>query len=87
MVPGKEPLNPKRLAKKWSKMRERLDMPKEYQLYSLRDTGIVDLLQANTPINDVMLQAGHANLEMTSIYVKHFLPKGIDNIKNKTKDF
>lgn len=87
MVPGKEPLNPKRLAKKWSKMRLRLDLPKEYQLYSLRDTGIVDLLRQNTPVNDVMLQAGHSSLDMTTVYIKHFLPQGIENIKNKKQDF
>jgi integrase len=68
-------------------MRLRLDLPKEYQLYSLRDTGIVDLLRQNTPVNDVMLQAGHSSLDMTTVYIKHFLPQGIENIKNKKQDF
>lgn len=56
LIPGKTPLNTRKLDKYWHKMREAINLPKEMQLYSLRDTGITDLKQQ-----------GHSNLFISSI--------------------
>lgn len=82
-VPGNKPINPRRLAKKWSAMREKLELPKEMQLYSLRDSGIVQLLNDGISPDEVMKQAGHSSLEMTTVYLKHANPKGSEQIKRK----
>lgn len=55
----------------WSKMREELDLPEEMQLYSLKDTGITDSLESGIPTIDVMKQAGHHDLRITTRYANH----------------
>lgn len=85
--PGKERIDPKRFAKKWAKMRSELKMPMTCKLYSLRDSGIIDLLHNDVPADEVMKQAGHSSLEMTTIYTRHFNNKGSIEVKEKAKKF
>jgi len=84
---NREKLDPKRFGKKWSAMRLKLEMPKQYQMYSLRDTGIVELLKSGVSPDEVMKQAGHHSLEITTIYARHFNNKGSDEIKGKAGEF
>ena len=86
-MPGNDRISPKTFSKRWSSMRKRTNLPANYHLYSLRDTGIVMLLRAGVPIDEVMKQAGHTNLETTSIYVRHYLPTGSEIIKLKGEKF
>lgn len=58
----------------WAKMRKELGLPAEYQLYSLRDTGIQTMLNAGVPVHVVANQFGHSSLEITSKYTVHLLP-------------
>jgi integrase len=67
-------------ARSWRKMGAVIGLPKEYQFYSLRDSGIVYLIEQGVPINLVMQQAGHADLHTTTRYVKHANVKRIDEI-------
>jgi integrase len=85
--PGKEAMDPKRLAKKWDRMRSALHLPKTYQLYSLRDTGIVMLLRSGVSPDEVMKQAGHHSLEVTTIYARHYNSEGSEMIKELADDF
>lgn len=87
LLPGKTILNPRRLAKKWDKLRDDLGMQKEMQLYSLRDSGIVQMLDDGISPVEVMKQADHASLEETTKYALHFNPAGSEQIRNKTTDF
>lgn len=57
--------------KAWAKLRDELNMPEEMQLYSLKDTGITDSLESGVPTIDVMKQAGHHDLGITSKYANH----------------
>lgn len=85
--PSRLKLDPKRFGKKWAAMRTKLEMPKQYQMYSLRDTGIVELLKNGVSPDEVMKQAGHHSLEITTIYARHFNNKGSDEIKGKAGEF
>lgn len=85
--PSRDKLDPKRFGKKWAAMRLKLDLPKKYQMYSLRDTGIVELLKNGVSPDEVMKQAGHHSLEITTIYARHFNNKGSDEIKGKAGEF
>lgn len=58
----------------WTKMRNTLGLRREYQLYSLRDTGIQTMLNAGVPVHVVANQFGHSSLEITSKYTVHLLP-------------
>jgi integrase/recombinase XerD len=55
---------------------------KAYQFYSLKDTGIVQMLIDGVPAIEVRNQAGHSSLEQTNQYAKYAYPKGSDFIKN-----
>lgn len=52
-------------------MRKELQLPETMQLYSLKDTGITNMLENGVPAIDVMKQAGHHDLAMTSRYANH----------------
>lgn len=58
-------------SKAWVKMRKKLNLPDSMQLYSLKDTGITNMLENGVPAIDVMKQAGHHDLAMTSRYANH----------------
>lgn len=57
------------------------------KLYSLRDSGIVQLLQDGVSPEEVMKQAGHSSLEITTVYVKYANPGASEQIKNKASVF
>ena len=58
-------------SKAWVDMRKKLNLPDTMQLYSLKDTGITNMLENGVPAIDVMKQAGHHDLSMTSRYANH----------------
>ena len=85
--PGITPVNGRRLAKKWDKLRTDLKLPAKYKLYSLRDSGIIQMLNDGISPEEVMKQADHSSLDITTIYVKHFNPVGSEQIKQKSSQF
>ena len=52
----------------WERMRDDLHLPDEYQLYSLRDSGIRAKLDNGMDPAVVMHAAGHHNLAETTKY-------------------
>ena len=83
--PGKKPKNSQMFAKEWMKMREALKLPAKYQLYSLRDTGISDLMHDGVADIDVMHAAGHSDLSMTTRYADHIDDDLIARINSKSQ--
>lgn len=86
-VPGKDPVNGRRFAKKWDSMRKILGLKMEEKLYSLRDSGIVQMLNDGISPEEVMKQADHSSLEMTTIYAKHANIGGSIQIKQSSTLF
>lgn len=85
MVPDASPCGIALFRHKWMKLREDLNLPLTYQLYSLRDTGIVDLLSAGVDPLAVMHHADHHDLSITTRYADHADPALVQKIYNKTK--
>jgi site-specific recombinase XerD len=80
-APGAKKLSETReWTRTWRKMGAAIGLPMEYQFYSLRDSGIVYMIEQGVPLNLVMQQAGHADLHTTSKYVKHANVKRVDQI-------
>lgn len=73
--------------KKWDAMRKVLGLPPEMQLYSLRDTGITDLLHAGVDQLTVQHHADHSSLAMQNIYTDHYDPQLVEKIYNNAPDF
>jgi len=87
MLPGKVPVNPREWSRKWSNMRRELKIPAPMKLYSLRDTGIVQLLRDGVSPDDVMRHADHSSLAVTSIYLRYANLSGSDQIRRKGSAF
>ena len=67
--PGERLYTTKNLFSVWQKMRERLSMPETYHFYSLKDTGITEMLESGMPSKYVKDLAGHQSLAMTERYL------------------
>lgn len=65
----------------WGKMRTALGFPKEYQFYSLKDTGIRDLANAQG-IVVAKEQARHSDISVTNRYIKNQM-----KVNEETKHF
>ncbi|WGU70334.1 hypothetical protein QIU18_12990 [Capnocytophaga canimorsus] len=50
-------------------MQEKYQFRKEVQFYSLKDTGITDLLNSGIPAVKVQTQARHSDLKVTEHYI------------------
>lgn len=69
---------------RWSCLREVLNLPKEYQLYSLRDTGITDMLYSKITPKTVQMHADHHNLSTTEIYSHILTSQGEQELRDFT---
>ena len=69
-TPGKTALCSRKIAKFWELvLRPALGFGMELKFYSLKDTGITNMLNSGVPINLVQRQADHSSVAMTAIYV------------------
>ena len=83
---GKKILAPKKISDTWNKCRKILKIENQYQFYSLKDTGITDLLNTGIPALKVRDQARHYDLKITESYVQRNV-NCIDEIAKKFKEF
>lgn len=67
--PGATKLNSRMFRDRWARLRKRLDLPKEYQFYSLKDSGIRDLANSEG-IVIARDQARHSSVAVTNKYLQ-----------------
>lgn len=85
--PGKEYHSEKQFRDFWSTyVRKQLKFPASYKFYSLKDTGITNMLRKYDSIT-VRDQARHADILMTDTYTPHDLQEANDLIKNHDGNF
>ena len=87
LIPGKTKLDPRMISRYWDRLRNNLDVPKEMQFYSLRDSGIVQMIEDGIPLNIIRDQADHSSLEITNIYTKHISPEAHNKLRSLCSDF
>lgn len=83
--PGKERMDPRIFSKRWDKLRQVLKLPIEMKMYSLKDSGIIQLLQDGVSPDEVMRQARHSDLGMTTVYLRHVHKSASEQVKTKAK--
>lgn len=66
--PGYDQLEPRRISDFWYRMRTKLNIPKVYQFYSLKDTGITEHFEKGIPAIKIRNQARHENISTTEMY-------------------
>lgn len=71
LKPGSEEINAKHFRDHWENVRRALKLRKEWKFYSLKDTGITEMLRRKMAAIDVRDQARHSSLSITEIYTDH----------------
>ena len=87
MLPGYKYVSGRQFTKKWAKLREKLQLDKTKQLYSLRDSGFTELFNANVNAKAVQQHADHHSLEITKIYINHADPNLVKTIRENAPAF
>lgn len=87
LAPGTVILYDSKFTKEFAKLRKELNLPNEMQLYSLRDSGIFEMLKAGVDDLTVMQHADHSSLNITTIYASHEDPELTARIRKKAPDF
>lgn len=85
--PNAKPIRYQNFREDWTKMRTALGLPESMQLYSLRDTGITELLKSGIDPLTVMQHADHHDLSMTTRYANHVDPNLVATISAKAPKF
>ena len=85
--PGKIRRDSREIARYWSGLRVTLKLKKEVQFYSLRDSGIIQMLKDGRNPKEVMEAADHSSIEMTNNYVKMVTKETSENIRKKSTRF
>ena len=78
---GSEPCYHGMFKKHWMKIRKECGLPDEMQLYSLKDSGITEMLEAGVSINQVKEAAGHADISTTNKYIGKDTEKMIEAVR------
>lgn len=81
--PGKEFRSEKYFRDYWTlKLRKNLKFSERYKFYSLKDTGITNMLRANTDVLSVRDQARHSSILITDIYTPKDIRKANELLMN-----
>lgn len=81
--PGREPIDPKIFRDHWAKVRRALNLRPEWKFYSLKDTGITELLDSGVVPIAVRDQARHSSLEITEVYTRHSAEANQDLVRHE----
>lgn len=85
--PGAKPMSSHTYGNVWCVLRETLRLPKEMQLYSLRDTAINGMLKAGVDSLSVMQAADHHDLSITTRYANHADDALIEKLNKSAPEF
>lgn len=75
LEPGSEINDSRYLGKRWDRLKKELDLKNEYQFYSWKDTGVVNMINAGISTKAIMHQCNHSSLDFTTIYADHLEPE------------
>ena len=86
-VPGPTAITTKAYRKTWLQMRKKLDLPDTLQLYSLRDSGIMALLDTELSPREVSEVIGHHDLQSINNYLHHHSDTLVEKTRRNTPRF
>jgi site-specific recombinase XerD len=85
-APGTKMLDSREIARYWDTVvRHALGWGGDLQFYSLKDSGITNLLADGVGANYVQGQADHSSLEVTNVYVARQTPEGHELIRERAR--
>lgn len=71
LEPGRRQITTRWLTEHWLRMSKALNLDKDYTFYSLKDTGITEMLNKKVSNLAVRDQARHSSLAITDAYTRH----------------
>lgn len=80
--PGRDFRSEKSFRDYWLKLRKALKFSDRYKFYSLKDTGITNMLRANTDVLSVRDQARHSSILITDMYTPKDIKKANELLMN-----
>lgn len=86
-APGSKKFHPDKCSKKWLIMRRFLKLDENIKWYSLKDTGITDLILAGVDLVSVRDQARHYSIKQTNTYIPQNLKTANSKILNSGVKF
>lgn len=86
-IPGPKQIRYQNFREDWAKMRKELHLPATMQLYSLRDTGINEMLKSGIDPLSVMQHADHHDLAITTRYANHVDTNLVATIRQNAPEF
>ena len=87
LVPGSVQKNTRDIDRYFSRMRVAIEMPKEIQLYSFRDTAITDMKKSGMNNYFISKISGHLNSDEIETYTHEPDPQALQYIMLKAKNF
>jgi len=85
-VPGTKKIGTRELGKQWDKIREKLQLGMESQLYSYRDTGITALENQGVQRNVIIKLTDHKTEKMAGKYIGQPNIELIENVVSKIRE-
>jgi integrase len=86
-APGAIRFAPRKSTSNWARMRKKLNIKSEIKWYSLKDSGITDLIIAGVPLISVRDQARHHSIKQTDEYTPRSMKKADRYIQNSGINF
>ena len=71
IMPGNVQIDRRLITIRWTRLKKTLDLDNDYTFYSLKDTGITEMLDKKLSSISVRDQARHSSLAITDIYTRH----------------
>lgn len=71
LLPGNRKITTRWLTEHWQRMSKALKLDKDFTFYSLKDTGITEMLNKKVSNIAVRDQARHSSLAITDVYTRH----------------
>ncbi len=71
IMPGSVQIDRRLITIRWTRLKKTLDLDNDYTFYSLKDTGITEMLDKKLSSISVRDQARHSSLAITDIYTRH----------------
>lgn len=81
-APGPKKIWPTRITEQWDNMRKDIDLDPNIHWYSLKDSGITDLLSRGVPLLAVRDQARHHHSSQTDSYTPRDMKQANEKIRN-----
>lgn len=80
-APSANPILSRKLRSYWLQVRRKLCLPAQYQFYSLKDSGITQMLNSIN-VAEVRDQARHSSISITDVYTDRATTTGNEHIKS-----